>query len=484
MLALTLFFSSGDVVAKGNTVVQEPLPDFVLFLGHLHPVILHFPIGFLVGLFLFEVYALLKSSREMELASWILLTLGSTSAAVAASLGILLSWGGGYDEDIIYWHKRFGVAVGVLSVAAVGLKLWYRRSGGKTLLVGYRMALAVCILFLMAASHKGASLTHGSDYLTRYMPPWLAAITGPENQPLSATLSEGAFDGKILPILESRCFQCHGSSKQESGLRLDSREAALAGGESGRPAIIPNDALATELVRRVTLPREHDDVMPPVGKPGLTPVETLAIIHWINRGAKWSDVLEEIARGVPPASREVLKTLRSWGALVMPLAKNNSLVQVDFRSMGEEAGDDKLLKLAPLADQVTWLNLAGTNVGDAGLKHLSQLQNLTRLHLEKTKVGDVGLAHLKNLEHLEYLNLYGTQVSDGGLVHLERLKRLKELYLWQTQVSQAGAERLKNSLPRVVVNLGGQKKHELPAAERKKLTSQVQQAQVKSGREN
>ena len=110
-------------------------------------------------------------------------------------------------------------------------------------------------MFLMAASHKGASLTHGSDYLTRYMPPWLGAIAGQRHQPLGAGLSEAAFGSEILPILESRCFQCHGPSKQEGGLRLDSREAALAGGESGRPAIVPNDALATELVRRITLPR-------------------------------------------------------------------------------------------------------------------------------------------------------------------------------------------------------------------------------------
>ncbi len=461
---------------------MEPLPDFLLFLGHLHPVILHFPIGFLVGLFVFEVYALAKPSPEVDPATWILLTLGSGSAVVAAAFGILLSWGGGYDEDIVYWHKRFGVAVAVLSLGAVALKLWHRRSGGRALLAGYRAALGVCIVFLMAAGHKGASLTHGSDYLTRYMPPWLGAIAGQEHQPFAASLSQAVFDTEILPILESRCFQCHGPSKQEGGLRLDSREAALAGGESGRPAIVPNDALATELVRRITLPREHDDVMPPAGKPMLTPAQTLAIIHWINRGALWSSVLEQMARGVPPASGEVLKTLAGLGALVTPLARNYSLIEVDFRSMGEEAGDDRLSKLAPVADQVTWLNLAGTNVGDEGLKHLSPLKHLTRLHLEKTRVGDGGLAHLKNLEHLEYLNLYDTRVSDAGLVYLEKLKGLKELYLWRTQVSQKGAERLQASVPGLVINLGGQEEQELPAAGPNKLTSQVREAQVKSGR--
>src|SRR5688572_21465216 len=50
-----------------------------------------------------------------------------------------------------------------------------------------------------------------------------------------AVLSEGEqhFVARVKPLLESRCVSCHGPDKQKGSLRLDSREAALKGGESG-----------------------------------------------------------------------------------------------------------------------------------------------------------------------------------------------------------------------------------------------------------
>ena len=46
------------------------------------------------------------------------------------------------------------------------------------------------------------------------------------------------FFDKVQPLLASRCVTCHGPDKAEGGLRLDSREAALKGGDSG-PALVP-----------------------------------------------------------------------------------------------------------------------------------------------------------------------------------------------------------------------------------------------------
>jgi YHS domain-containing protein len=100
------------------------------------------------------------------------------------------------------------------------------------------------------------------------------------------------------------------------------------------------------------------------------------------------------------------------------------------------------------------LDLANSQISDAGLANLAGLKNLTRLHLENTGVGDAGLAHLKGLTNLEYLNLYNTQVTDAGLANLTGLKNLKKLYLWQSKVTEAGAAELQKSLPEVAVNLG------------------------------
>ena len=157
---------------------------------------------------------------------------------------------------------------------------------------------------------------------------------------------------------------------------------------------------------------------------------------------------------VPAADAQALEKLRQLGALAMPLAANTNALTVDFRSAADQVGDAALEALAPVAEQVVWLNLAATKVTDAGLARLAGLKHLQRLHLERTGIGDEGLAHLKGLADLRYLNLYGTKVSDKGLEHLKGLKKLRSLFVWQTQVTEAGAEALVKAVPGLYVNRG------------------------------
>src|SRR2546425_9933830 len=58
------------------------------------------------------------------------------------------------------------------------------------------------------------------------------------------------FQKDIQPIFEKNCFSCHGTTMQMNGLRLDSKEAAFAGGKSGK-AIMPGDASKRSEERRV-----------------------------------------------------------------------------------------------------------------------------------------------------------------------------------------------------------------------------------------
>ena len=60
----------------------------------------------------------------------------------------------------------------------------------------------------------------------------------------------GAFRKDILPILQDKCFRCHGE-KNKGGLKLNSREAALRGGDSEIPAIVPGKPDASELLVRL-----------------------------------------------------------------------------------------------------------------------------------------------------------------------------------------------------------------------------------------
>src|SRR5689334_14287384 len=69
------------------------------------------------------------------------------------------------------------------------------------------------------------------------------------------------FQREVLPILSEHCTHCHGvdEGKRESGLRLDVRELALRGGDSGTGAIVPGKPEMSELIRRIT--SDDPDVM-------------------------------------------------------------------------------------------------------------------------------------------------------------------------------------------------------------------------------
>src|SRR5687767_5278204 len=57
------------------------------------------------------------------------------------------------------------------------------------------------------------------------------------------------FETKIRPLLAANCFACHGE-KAMAGLRVDSREGLLKGGETG-PAVVPGDPDRSTMLKAV-----------------------------------------------------------------------------------------------------------------------------------------------------------------------------------------------------------------------------------------
>jgi hypothetical protein len=115
---------------------------------------------------------------------------------------------------------------------------------------------------------------------------YLAAKIGRARaQAASAPAGEARrFHASILPILREECFRCHGD-KEKGGLRLNSREAALKGGESEMPAVVPGNAEESELIRRIRT-EEPGERMPPTGS-RLTPEQIATLEGWIKSGAAW-----------------------------------------------------------------------------------------------------------------------------------------------------------------------------------------------------
>ncbi|HXJ74671.1 MAG TPA: c-type cytochrome domain-containing protein, partial [Candidatus Dormibacteraeota bacterium] len=108
------------------------------------------------------------------------------------------------------------------------------------------------------------------------------------------------FENRIRPLLAEQCFSCHGPDKQKGKLRLDSREAMLAGGEHG-PALVPGQPEESKLIEAVRS-TNADLQMPPKEPLGSRQVSDL--VRWISLGAPWPETpagATNVARAASPS---------------------------------------------------------------------------------------------------------------------------------------------------------------------------------------
>ena len=91
----------------------------------------------------------------------------------------------------------------------------------------------------------------------------------------------------VAPLLARRCGACHGPVTSESGWRIDERERALAGGDSGLPGIVAGKPEASELVRRVTT--DDAEARMPADADPLPAEERSILSSWVAAGAPWPD---------------------------------------------------------------------------------------------------------------------------------------------------------------------------------------------------
>jgi cytochrome c553 len=122
------------------------------------------------------------------------------------------------------------------------------------------------------------------------------SLLGPLFLALSATAAETAsaptaaqlefFEKEVRPVLADNCYKCHGEKKQKSGLRLDSREFILKGGEIG-PVVVLGKPEVSRLILSVnhTKPKEVEP-MPSVEEK-LSDKAVAALTEWVRQGLPW-----------------------------------------------------------------------------------------------------------------------------------------------------------------------------------------------------
>src|SRR4051812_40855829 len=92
------------------------------------------------------------------------------------------------------------------------------------------------------------------------------------------------YNRDVRPILFENCFSCHGpdSASRQAELRLDKREVAVE-----KKAIVPGNADASEMIRRILSDDADEQMPPPVTKKKLTDAQKKVLVEWIKKGAEY-----------------------------------------------------------------------------------------------------------------------------------------------------------------------------------------------------
>ncbi|NUQ86313.1 MAG: hypothetical protein HUU11_16530, partial [Anaerolineales bacterium] len=98
------------------------------------------------------------------------------------------------------------------------------------------------------------------------------------------------FTREVQPILAEHCLHCHGPDENDrkAGFRLDVRDAALKGGRSDLPGIVPGKPEASEIVARILSADEEEVMPPPKEKRPLSAAQKETLRRWIAEGAPYA----------------------------------------------------------------------------------------------------------------------------------------------------------------------------------------------------
>ena len=413
--------------------------DWLQFLGRFHPALLHLPIGLIVLLPVLEISGLRRPAlRE---AAGFVLGVALALALPTFALGYMLAYGAGDTGTTVAYHMWGAVALCVgLAVCRQARVAWI---AGKWTRI-YPSLLTATLFVLVWTAHQGGSITHGSDYLTHYMPARLRAFVPSSSGGVANP--DSYYARHIASVFEAKCVACHGAGSAKADLRLDSFNNVMRGGKDGA-VIVPGKPEASMLLARVTLSPGEPHFMPAEGRTPLTSAEISGIRAWIRAGATLtatdipSTGTTESHAELPPQpvgdysryAAEIAQMQQSLGAKLVAVSANPSdgliLRTVDVSS---SFGDAQLAEFKKFAPYIVEAELARTSVTDAAFDTLRTFTSLRALHLEGTSITGSSMQKLTPLTQLTYLNLSGTKVTAQSIAPLKSMPNLHHLYLFNT----------------------------------------------------
>ncbi|HYE05689.1 MAG TPA: c-type cytochrome domain-containing protein [Planctomycetota bacterium] len=293
------------LVAVAAAGEAEPSGAATTVFGRLHLLILHFPIALLIAALAVDALRRRGRCAAPSDATFLMVGLGTVSAVAATATGLVHHEVEGLHNDLIERHELLGLIATGLALVATGLCWRARRSATAACDWSFRAVLVACVVVLGLGAHTGGESVHGEGFLTAGLDGGAPAATPIAVEapapPAVAAIAAIDFDREIRPLLENLCIECHGAKKQKGKLRLDTREAALTGGNGGA-AIVPGDGANSLLVLRSNPPGVEGEDLMPLKKDPLTPEQVDVLIRWIDAGAAWGAAPLQAVAPAPPTA--------------------------------------------------------------------------------------------------------------------------------------------------------------------------------------
>jgi cytochrome c553 len=126
-----------------------------------------------------------------------------------------------------------------------------------------------------------------------FIAPLLLAVSASAAEPATPAQLE-FFEKEVRPVLADHCYKCHGEKKQKSGLRLDSREFVLKGGEVG-PVVVPGKPEVSRLIQSINHVKAVDVYAMPGEDEKLPPKAIAALTEWVRQGLPWPEEAKLVA---------------------------------------------------------------------------------------------------------------------------------------------------------------------------------------------
>jgi hypothetical protein len=445
-----------------SIVSLNEIPVWFQQIGHLHPVLLHLPIAFIVLILPFSLFFKKENEQEKLFMSYFL-HYTALLTTITALLGLLSASSNEYDAEILFKHKWLSISTAILSHILVYI---FQISQFKRT----AWLISVIIVLMIVGSHFGGSLTHGEDYLNFSK----EEISSKEFKPL--TDSTRIYQDIVQTVLVNKCIECHNEKKQKGGLNLTSFASFQKGGKTGT-AFAVGDPDQSLFIQRALLEINDNKHMPPKGKMQLSTEELFLFREWTKRKAdtllklhqiEATDTLRKIIEKIvqftsvkntskdypfSKASEEKIASLNSPFRRILPLDVHSPALVVKFY-LKEKFSIQLLEECSPIAKQVIEINLSTMPADDNIFKHLPMFENLEKLNLNGTLISGKQLSALKSNKKLSTIYLANTSVGMADVEALGSLPSVQSVYLWNSKVTDKAAMTLQQTFPQIKWNIG------------------------------